>query len=382
VYSISDYGNMIADSVRTEAYARALRTAVKPGSVVIDIGTGTGFFALLACKYGARRVYAIEPTDAIAVAQEMATANGYSNQIDFIQDTSTSVTLPERGDVIVSDIRGGLPLFGNHLPAIVDARNRLLKSDGLLIPSQDRLWVAVTESPKLYDRISSPWLSNGYGLNMRAGWRMASNNIRIGKVSTENLLVSPTCWACLDYMLIEKTDVVADLEWPASRAGIAHGIAVWFDSTLAGDIDFSNAPGLPDLTYGISFFPFSEPVPVKRNDLIFVKLYANLVGDNYIWRWNTRVTDSDRPEDVKASFDQSTLWGVPLSSASLRKQASVYQPLLNHDGECEKFILTQMDGKTTVEEIANRLVKRFPSKLANSCDALSLVSELSKRYGD
>ena len=60
MYSIADYGAMIADDVRMGAFVRALRQAIKPGAVVIDIGTGTGIFALLACRFGARRVYAIE----------------------------------------------------------------------------------------------------------------------------------------------------------------------------------------------------------------------------------------------------------------------------------------------------------------------------------
>ena len=72
MYSIADYGAMIADEVRMGAFVRALRQAVKPGAVVIDIGTGTGIFALLACRFGARRVYAIEPSDAIQVAREIA----------------------------------------------------------------------------------------------------------------------------------------------------------------------------------------------------------------------------------------------------------------------------------------------------------------------
>ena len=48
MYSIMGYGEMIADSVRMDAYVRALRRAVKPGSVVLDIGTGTGIFAVVA----------------------------------------------------------------------------------------------------------------------------------------------------------------------------------------------------------------------------------------------------------------------------------------------------------------------------------------------
>jgi len=85
---------MIADTVRTGAYAEALRRAVKAGSVVLDIGTGTGIWALLACKFGARRVYAAEPGDAIHVAREIAAANGWSDRIEFIQRLSTEVTLP------------------------------------------------------------------------------------------------------------------------------------------------------------------------------------------------------------------------------------------------------------------------------------------------
>src|ERR1044071_5628357 len=105
---------MMADGVRMGAYERALRHVVKPGSVVVDIGTGTGILSLLACAFGARRVYAIEPDDAIGVAHEIASASGYADRIRFIQERSTHVCLPERADVVVSDLRGVLPLFQRH----------------------------------------------------------------------------------------------------------------------------------------------------------------------------------------------------------------------------------------------------------------------------
>src|SRR5882672_2715616 len=101
MYSVADYGALIADTVRMGAFVAALKRTVRPGSVVVDIGTGTGICALIACALGARRVYAIEPNDAIEVAREIAAANGYTDRIEFHQAVSTDVTLPERGDVIV-----------------------------------------------------------------------------------------------------------------------------------------------------------------------------------------------------------------------------------------------------------------------------------------
>src|ERR1041385_178808 len=118
MYSVSSYGEMIADTPRMNAYVTALRRTVKADSVVVDLGCGPGLFALLACKMGARRVYAIEPDNVIEVARQAAAANGYEDRIEFIQEYSTRVTLPEKADVIISDLRGVLPLFQQHIPAM------------------------------------------------------------------------------------------------------------------------------------------------------------------------------------------------------------------------------------------------------------------------
>src|ERR1700722_2202928 len=133
MYSLRGYGEMIADQVRVEAYAQALRKTVKPGNVVLDIGTGPGIFAVLACKLGARRVYAVEPDEIIQVGREVAAANGCADRIVFIEEMSTAINLPEKADVIVSDLRGVLPLFQVHIPSIIDARARFLAPAGKMI---------------------------------------------------------------------------------------------------------------------------------------------------------------------------------------------------------------------------------------------------------
>ncbi len=68
-YNLFDYGGMInaKNAVRTEAFTTALENCITPETVVLDIGTGTGYFALVAAKLGARHVYAIEPNPAIQI---------------------------------------------------------------------------------------------------------------------------------------------------------------------------------------------------------------------------------------------------------------------------------------------------------------------------
>src|SRR5215831_6392496 len=132
-YSLAGYGEMIADRVRMEAYAEALRRTVKPGSVVLDIVTGPGIWAVLACQLGATRVIAVEPDSIIQVAREVAISNQCSEKIEFIQKASTSLELLIQADVIVSDMRGVLPLLGQNIPSVVDARRRFLAPGGVLI---------------------------------------------------------------------------------------------------------------------------------------------------------------------------------------------------------------------------------------------------------
>ena len=92
MYNVSTYGKMIADSPRIKAYVAALRLAIRPGSVVIDLGSGPGFFALVACQLGARRVFAIEPDNIIQVGRDAARDHGVADRIEFIQNLSTKVT--------------------------------------------------------------------------------------------------------------------------------------------------------------------------------------------------------------------------------------------------------------------------------------------------
>ena len=149
-YTAGGYAHMTADRTRVEPYAAALRAVVRPGSVVLDLGAGTGVFALYAARLGARKVYAVDPADAVRIGRELARENGVAGRVEFIQDLSTRVTLPERADVIVWDIRGALPAFREVVATLADARARLLAPGGVLVPRRDVLLAAPIEAPEAW----------------------------------------------------------------------------------------------------------------------------------------------------------------------------------------------------------------------------------------
>ena len=72
MYSVADFGRMIDDDERMAAFRKALAATIDSESVVLDVGAGTGIMSLLACRYGAKRVYALEPYGAIQIAREVA----------------------------------------------------------------------------------------------------------------------------------------------------------------------------------------------------------------------------------------------------------------------------------------------------------------------
>ena len=54
------YFSMLRDSARHKKYEAAFRRAIKPGSRVLDIGSGTGLFAMMAARAGAAEVITCE----------------------------------------------------------------------------------------------------------------------------------------------------------------------------------------------------------------------------------------------------------------------------------------------------------------------------------
>lgn len=369
---------MIADRVRVEAYAEALRRTVRTGSVVVEIGTGPGVFAVLACQLGANRVFAIEPAEIIQLAREVAAANGCADRIEFFEQLSHRVTLPARADVLLSDLRGVLPFFQRHIPAIVDARQRFLAPGGTMIPRKDTVWAAIAEAPKPYGEIVDPWNKNPFNQNLEPARTLAVNDGQKVSLRPSQLLTAHKLWVTLDYSTLENHSVRSNLEWTIERGGTGHGIVAWFDADLADGVGFSNAPGTPETVYGSYFFPWPQPVPLEKRQNVCVKLEAKLVENDYTWRWTTSIEPARGSNASAIHFDQSQLAGAVLSPKQLRKTAADSIPQLSEEGLLRLRVLEMMDGKLSLEEIARRLAKEFPQRFSHWKLALTCAGTISQ----
>jgi protein arginine N-methyltransferase 1 len=378
MYSLRSYGAMIADPVRIEAYARALERVVHPGAVVVDLGAGTGVMSLIACRLGARRVYAIEPEDVIQVARELAAANGCADRIEFIQALSTRIELPERADVIVADLRGILPWHDGMVAAMADARQRLLAPGGRIIPERDVTWVVPVSAADEHARQVTP-PAGARGWDWSALRRRTANSWCACRLPPEAMLAEPQQWQVVEYQTLQEPDATGALDFEVRHAGLGHGLLAWFDTTLTGGVGFSNAPGGPELIYSAAFFPWPEAVPLAAGEHLHVQLEARLVGEHYVWRWETEVRD--RAGALRAELRQAELHGAALSPARLRRFALEHTPRLSEDGAIDQLALSLMDGGRSVAEIAEELQRRFPRAFPGLREARSRVAGLSVKYG-
>ncbi|MEN9576604.1 MAG: ribosomal protein methyltransferase [Verrucomicrobiota bacterium] len=297
---------------RSAAFARALEQLITPASVVLDIGTGAGWFALIAAKLGAKHVFAIETNPVVEVARQLARDNGLADRITFLHADSTQVELPEKAHIITGDLGGSLPIAGPNLPALRDAAERHLAPGGSMIPAHGQVWAGVVAQPHLYGQITRPWENGPFGLDYSRARAQVVNTPRKTRVKAAQLLSEPGLWWKMDYRHITSPHAEGRLNLPVTGAGLAHGIALWLEYRLAPGIELSAAPTQPALPiYGQFFLPWTAPVELSAGDSVEVDLRARQRKEHsYVWRWDTVIHTAEGA--VKARYNQASLPMVEL----------------------------------------------------------------------
>lgn len=354
------------------AYERAIKDSTHPGAVVLDIGAGAGILTFLALEAGASHVYSIDKSSIIEVISQVSRAKNWNDRITCIQGDLQRIDLPEHVDLIVSDIRGCIPILQDNLAVINSARHRFLKPDGKLVPLSDTIYFAPVEFESGHEDVAG-WRNLYATCDFSPISRIAGNQWSAEKIKPEDLLAEGQASIKLDYHRLEKFNFESSFVFHTNRAGKCNGIAAWFESELAPEIFLSTSPAQGETVYNQAFFPLWENYPVAPGTRIAVTIRARYLGGAHLMFWNVAV--GNEPEEKHSSFH-----GVLMGPIALEKKADHYVPELAVEGQIEGFILSHMDGRHSLEAIARLVSDRFPAVFPQWKDAMERVGRLSANF--
>lgn len=289
------HGGCVGDEGRTAAYRTAIERIVKPGDVVVDVGSGTGVLGILACRAGARRVYAIDRGPILSAARKVCAANGFEDRFVFLSGLSHEVEVPEKADVFIAGHLHNFGLETGLLSSLADARARYLKPEAKVIPKGLELHMAPVEAFAPYERFVSTWGSNPCGIDFSGIRSLAVNTCYLSAIAPSGLLSEPQLLSRLDLEGKIETHTSGSFRFEASRSGVLHGFAGWVRAELSPQSALSNDPRSPNIRWAQAFFPVPEPLALRPGDPVACTVDAY---DGKLWRWRTQVAGR--------SFDQST----------------------------------------------------------------------------
>lgn len=286
-----EHARMLHDDARTLDFIRAIEAAVRPGDVVLDLGTGSGVLAVAAARAGARRVYAVEASDIAEVAERVAADNAVGDVVTVVRGWSRQVELPEPADLLVAEIIGSEPLEEDILETTLDARRRLLAPGARLLPRALTLLARPLRVPEVEARehvfgaaAVERW-RRLYGVDFTALLAAASPVPLHAPVAGENVTRwppagDPVALTTIDLGAFETASVDAAADLPVGGDEPVNAVTVTFRADLADGIAHELDPWRrPPSSWGTSVWLLPEPVAVPDGAVLRVRYRRRVVGE-------------------------------------------------------------------------------------------------------
>ncbi len=283
--------SMLNDEARTAGFLTAIAETVKPGDVVVDVGTGTGVLAIAAARAGARHVYAIEASSIGQVAELMFEANGVADRITLLEGRSTRVDLPEEADVLISEIIGNEPLREQVLETFLDARMRLLKPDARLVPERLSVFGIPVEiraadlGPHTFTRQAAARWREAYGMDFSPLSVVAASPgqsflAQRSEASQWRRLSDPIQLFDVDLRTHTDAAVRSTVKAAATSSGVINGFVIFFDLHVGSSVRLTTDPASASehshWRNPVEILP--APLNVKPGDLIEVTYRYGVPG--------------------------------------------------------------------------------------------------------
>lgn len=377
LYGFSDPAEqaaMVLDRVRIDAYARAIAAVVRPGDVVLDVGSGSGVLALLAAKAGARKVYAVERTGVIELVRLHAQANGFGDVVEPIHaDLADLTTLPERPRVVLAE------LLGHFAPAEQAHRayrlaRRLAAEGAVLIPGGYRIMFAAARPPRLEEDLAE--LADIHGLRLDALVARLRSRVAITRLAPHDL-VGPEVGGPF-YQSDAELPTVFTGTAPVDVDGPVTAIAASFVATLAPGIELSSAVGAAATHWVQTMFPLDPPLPAKAGDTLAIELWPRITSDRGTWAWRVVGPGGTRDGDAMNALvgDRHDL----MAQLGLRQTGPIATPprLAAWAAMLGGTVGGQVDPDDLAHDLLSAMPTRYPDHTEARQEALTLLRAIDR----
>jgi protein arginine N-methyltransferase 1 len=376
---VDEHRRYLSDETRMEAYQAAIRDVVRPGDVVLDVGTGTGVLGLLACRAGARRVYSVDRGPIIELARRICAANGLQDRVVFLKGLSTEIDLPEKVDVVVADQLDCAGFEAGTVTYFADAKTRFLKPNGRMIPRAIEFCVAAVQCDETWQDIAF-WEQPQAGLSFSPAYQSATNVAYAIPASAVTLLSGDVIGQKIEFAeeIPEKLDI--NVRLPVGQAGTFHGLLCWFSARLSEQATLTNSPLCEKRAQRrCTFLPLRKPVEVEPQDKIECSVKSPFNQHLVHWTVAIQAHAQERATEQFRSV-HSTFLGQFLCAEDLSKTTATYRPQLGRRAHALLSALHMMKGNASVLEIQSRLRSEYPCLFASDDECSAFVAEVVRKH--
>ena len=345
---LEEHFSYLSDGVRLERFREAVRRAVMPGHTVVDVGCGFGVLGLMCLEAGASRVWGVDETPAIEIARETMARSGWAERYTCLHDSSLRVALPQQVDVAICDHVGYFGFDYGIVRTMGDARARLVKPDGRIIPERIVLQIAAVQAPQCRA------LSNGWAGEPVPGefhWLRdyAVNTKHPLDFTPQALASAPEELGTIDLRQDNPEHFSFAASLTIDRPCDLDGLGGWFECEIADGVWMTNSPVAPQrIDRAQAFLPFAVPLSVTAGDSVEVTISVR--HETALISWSARVSRTGQ------SARQST-WASTILGPADRVPVAERIPRLSPAGEARRALLGLIDGRASNAEIERAMLR-------------------------
>lgn len=261
---------------RNNAYYLGLQSAMTSGKSVLEIGTGSGLLSMMAARLGAGTVVTCEAVSLIAeTAQKIIEHNRYQGQIKVLSKPSFDIEpgkdLPEKADILIHEIFSSELLAEHVLPAIEDAKHRLLKPGARILPASASIMIALVGGDDLGKYL---YVKDSFGFDLQQFNAITPRKIPLYRDDLNQKLLSDDIEAFRFDFMSESSFPRQEkiLEITARDEGLCYGVIQWIRMEFDEGVSFENHPSQKKSisNWQRTVFCFDEPVYLNHGSVLSV----------------------------------------------------------------------------------------------------------------